>query len=103
MITRYEFMKDSVEQATDGTYYPDPLTFTTKRFRFTEYPVTYYLTQYDIERVDILMHKLYKSQKYKDIVLDINRIEYIWNKSIRDRFVVPHRSDIETFIEDNVV
>jgi len=100
MLTRYSFMKSSNTLASDGTYYPDPLTFSTQKFRFTEYGVDYSLIDIDISRFDILISKVYNNQRYKDLILDINNIDYIWNQEIGRTIIFPTKSDLERFIED---
>jgi len=101
---RYKLMKKSdYKKGSDGTYYPDPLTFSEKKFKFLEYPFRdYELTSNDIERFDILIFNLYGNTKYCDLILTMNDVRYIWELNPGDTISFPTKNDLDRYIKEGV-
>ena len=103
MKSRYDLMEKSNQRASDGTFYPDVMSFKIKNFRFTETPIEYYLNEIDIKRKDILIFQFYNKAEYDDIVLWLNKISNIRNTNIGDQVYIPSKKNMEDFYLNNRV
>ena len=102
MASRYDLMRDSEVEATDGTQYKDPLTFSEKQIRLENDPAGYHLNSIDIERLDLLIAKTYQGYNlYKDLVLQYNNISYQWDLNPEDLLSIPERIDLDRFVRKN--
>lgn len=93
MTSRYNYMKQSNVQDTDGQNYPDPLSVTFNDVQFTEIPSAKQLSAADLAKFWLYMYNTYGVQEYDDILLTINGIPYlgmekpgdiIFNVSLKD-------------------
>ena len=103
MRSRYDLMQLSTQRSTKDTYFSDIMTFPIRNFKFTDIPDEYYLTQKDIERIDLLMYRVYGSAQYDDIILWLNGISNFFNITAGTKIFLPSRKDIEQFFLNNRV
>jgi len=98
MISRFSVTKkSSTEKASDGTYYPDIMTFPVEKFTYKDPPREYYITQGDIERPDLLMMKVYGTPQYDDLVAWLNNLPSFREAGIGDKILLPSKADLEKF------
>ena len=97
MRSRYDLMKKSSQKASDGTFYPDIMTFKINRFKYNESPTEHNLTEIDFKRKDILVFNFYGFTEFDDIILWLNKISYIYLMNIGDSILIPNKIDIEEF------
>ena len=103
MSTRYNLMSLSSTLAPDGTYFPDPLTLNLSNFVFSNAPQQYYMTQGDINRIDLLMYNVYGFPQYDDVILWLNNIDYLNDTEPGQVLYLPLQSDLESFFSSNAV
>jgi len=102
--TKYLDIKQSnVYKDSSGVYYPDIFTFPIQNFEASEKPQSYYLTDNDISRFDVLMSTYYGASYYDNFVLWINNIGHIADVAVGTKILLPSKNDINTFIADNAV
>lgn len=77
MKSRYDYMKESCVQDTDGENFPDTLSVSYNDVQLTQIPTAHKLTQADIEKFWLYMYNSYGLQDMDDILLNINGIPYI--------------------------
>ncbi len=101
MKSRYDLMQLSSQRSDKDTYFPDIMTFPIQKFKFTDIPSEYYLTEKDIERPDLLMNKYYGVPEYDDIIFWLNGISNFFDITPGTRIFLPSRRDIEQFFLKN--
>jgi len=102
--TRYRLLTDGNTRASEGgSFYPDIMTLPIQRFRFSEPPLEYYLTQKDIDRPDLLMYRIYSTSEFDDIIFWLNGLPYISEVAIGTKILLPARQDLEDFFLENQV
>lgn len=85
-----------------GNTYPDIFTFPIKKFKTTEMPFSYTLTEVDIYRFDLLIYSYYGSPEYDDIVLWYNKIQHIADVMPGTQIELPTKNDIDNFYSNNI-
>ena len=97
MRSLYDLAERSVELAEDGTYYPDICTIPIQKFKYTESPKEYSLTEKDVERPDIFIYKEYGVAELDDILFWINSIENLYDIEENTEILIPSKEDVEDF------
>jgi hypothetical protein len=97
MRSRYDLMTESCEVADDGTKYRDICSAPLRKFVFSEAPTDYYLTEKDIERIDLLVYRYYGVCEFDDILLWLNGISNIYDCEAGDKILIPAKADMENF------
>lgn len=95
--TRYLTMTESSVTNSQGVAYPDILSFPIDKFKYTEEPYEYVLTQSDIDRFDYLMYRFYNTAYYDDMVLWLNNIASLHDLEPGDTINLPSKTDLENF------
>jgi hypothetical protein len=95
-------MQKSDVTSTEGTLYPDIMTFPIDDFKFTDVPMEYYLTEIDIYRFDVLLLKLYDVAEMDDILFWLNNIPFIYDEADGTKILIPSRKDMEDFYLKNL-
>ena len=94
---RYLAMSPSEIVNPQGISYPDTLSMPIDKFVYSEKPLEYTLTQSDLDRIDLLMYRMYRSAAYDDIILWVNNIDTLHNLNPGDTLLLPAKKDLETF------
>lgn len=97
MRSRYDLMKKSTTQNSEGTYYKDIFTMPLLKFQYTQSFETVTLTQKDVERPDIFIRNIYGFSEFDDIIFWINNVGFIFDKNAGDEIEVSTRSDLENY------
>lgn len=83
-----------------GATYPDIFSFPINQFSINDIPLTIALTEDNINRFDLLMAYYYGKSDYDDIVLWLNKINYIHDVPVGTEIFLPSKKDIESFYEE---
>lgn len=98
MRSKYKTIKPSTQINSKGNPYPDMMSFPIEKFSFTGTSKEYFLTQTDIDRIDLLMFREYGSTYYDDLVLWLNDIDSLKNVSPGLKITLPSKRDLDRFI-----
>lgn len=94
----YLLMRDAETDRDEfNQLYPDVMTLPLDKFRYSEAPLEYTLTEADIERMDLLMNTLYGVPYYDDLILWLNNIFYKDDLFAGDKIIIPVLTDINRF------
>lgn len=100
MINRYNKIKESTIQDTEfNDYYPDIMTFPINRFEINKNinSNVYYLSQFNIDRIDLLCNDIYTIPYFDDIILWLNDIYYKNDLIVGQELLFPEYKDIANF------
>jgi len=98
MRNRYQLLKESSQTNSKGNPYPDIMSFPIEKFSYTGTTREYYLTQTDIDRIDILCYREYGVTYYDDIILWLNNIDSLHNVAPGTKISLPSKKDLDRFM-----
>ena len=101
MKSIYDLMETGTVQDIDGEYYPDIVTIPFENFENTSASEKHYLSDANIKRIDSLMYKKYGISQYDDLILLLNKIDYLYNQEPGVEVQLPTLRDIEKFFAEN--
>jgi hypothetical protein len=96
MRSRYDLAQNGTTDG-EGGYYPDICSIPLDKFRYTEAPKEHYLTEKEIERIDIFIFNEYGTSEFDDILLWLNNIDDIYSLSADTKILIPTKTDMENF------
>lgn len=102
MRSRYKTLKESTQTNSKGNPYPDVMSFPIEKFTFTGTGKEYYLTQTDIDRIDLLCYREYGVSYYDDMVLWLNDIDSLHNIVAGTKILLPPKRDLDRFMIKNM-
>jgi len=94
MKSRYDFMKESKVQDTDGELYPDILSMNYSEIKFQNLPEIETITSIDINKFWYFMYKKYGIEYYDDLLLNLNGIPYVGMLEPNDKLVMIPLNDL---------
>jgi len=95
MISRYDLMQNFNEVNSDN--YRDIYNFPIDNFVYTINPEKYVLTTADVDRIDLLMFRVYENAAWDDIILWLNGISSVYELSPGDEIILPSIIDLTSF------
>ena len=96
--SRYTVMKPSKQVNTNGEAFPDVCSMPLDRFDWFGIPRKHYVTERDIDRIDMLMYEEYGYANYDDVILMKNGIGSVHLLEPGDLLLLPQKNDIENFM-----
>jgi len=94
-----EYIYDILDDKENIIIY-DPTQINWNKFIFKRGYFEHYITQKDIERIDLLSFNYYGNVDYWDIILLINNIDNIFSVRTGSIIKIPHLQDIKDFIQN---
>lgn len=102
MKSRYDYMEESQVTDNDKERFPDPLSVTYNDIQFSQLPTTAILTEGDINKFWLYMHRNYSMVEMDDVLLNINGIPYIGTLNPGDIFFNVNAKDLSKFAEQKI-
>lgn len=102
MRSRYDYMEESKVADIDKERFPDPLSITYNDIQFSQMPTSKIITEGDINKFWLYMHRNYNMTEMDDVLLNINGVPYIGTLEPGDIFFNVNAKDLENFSKQKI-
>ncbi|MCP4650355.1 MAG: hypothetical protein GY853_09800 [PVC group bacterium] len=97
---RYKVM--TILDETDNVILYDPSSINWNDFDFSNGYYKHQVSSAELVKLYLVAYAYYGDVDYEDIILLLNKIEYVWDIVPETELKLPKKDDIDNFILDNI-